>query len=168
MRHILKKSQRVTIRMIADELNISEGSIHKILTKDLGKRLYQIRTTFLDWRSKTSAHCCIERFDWNGWKRWRFFTFDCYGWWELVLRVRSLNKTSIIGLAESKSIETSKSMRCEIKNQDNAHGFFQFKRNYPTRIHSSSQDSEWWVMGRSYEPFNLPDSLHKTNIDRKW
>ncbi len=37
VRHILEKSQRVSVRMIADELNISEGSVHKILTEDLDK-----------------------------------------------------------------------------------------------------------------------------------
>ncbi len=38
VRHILEKSQRITVRMIADELNISECSVHKILTEDLVKR----------------------------------------------------------------------------------------------------------------------------------
>ncbi len=39
----MEKLQRVTVRIIADKLNISEGSVHKILTEDLGKRKVGIR-----------------------------------------------------------------------------------------------------------------------------
>ncbi len=43
MRHILEKSRRVTVRMIADKLNISEGGVHKILIEDLGRRKFCAR-----------------------------------------------------------------------------------------------------------------------------
>ncbi len=168
VRNTLEKSRRVTVRMIADELNISEGNVHKILTKDLCKK--KVCTWFVPHflTSKSSAHCCFERFDWNGRKRWGFFRFDCYGWWELVLRVQSLKKTSIMGLAESKSEETSKSTKCEIKNQDDAYCFFfRFKRYYLSWIRSLRQDGEWWVLQSSYEAFNLPDSSYEINIDQK-
>ncbi len=44
-----------------------------------------------------------------------------------MLRVQSLNKMSIIGRAKSKSEETSKSKKCEIENQDDAHYYFRMK-----------------------------------------
>ncbi len=61
-----------------------------------------------------------------------------------------------------KAKKPQKSMKYEIKNQDNAHCFLRSKRYYALRNCSWMQDGGWWVLRKSYEAFNSPDSSRET------
>lgn len=78
VRQLLLQYCHLSLRMIVDELEISQDTVEKIVTENLKKgkfacTLYHLHwlqncTICIDCRTSEGLTCCLSRFDWDGWQ----------------------------------------------------------------------------------------------------
>ncbi|XP_055633310.1 protein GVQW3-like [Toxorhynchites rutilus septentrionalis] len=115
---------RATVEMLADEFNISEGSVHTILTKKLVKS--KICAKFVPnapeqkIRRVEASETPTEMADSDPYSLDKIIT----GLRIMVFSVRSFNQTTVNGMEGSHRGEADQNSRGEIENQDHVMAFF--------------------------------------------
>ena len=170
VRALMARDRHMSIRMIADELNLGKDSVATILKEKMHRRKVcsRICSAFPHTRTEATSRRFLSRFYRKLRCGSKLLDLNCYRRRKLVLPIWPFDKTAVVRVAQSGRSETSESAPTKIQSENHAHRVFWCQRVNSSRVRASEWNCECYILRRGLKTSQASNSARAARVQGGW